>query len=327
MKIHCARVNGKHASIIRAITLSLSMSLIVSCSGNNGGDAGGGGPGGPNGPGGNLDLPTDELTAGGCLDLAHTLEKLRSVPQDTVLRRYTREFEIKQKENQPLRRNFAARMAKGNFVFEQKPVELFLAEGAVVTQNACESAVFDFGEGLGSATYKIEAADSRSKVKFVKDDGSYEIYELKGPREIEITLKQTVQDECPNKPTHPTHLVSSVQNLAWGAHGQFESRPASISRSYLKEMKVAVSQMPDGLSQLMNYDPNAVVAASAMDLRELALAPTSPDVDRCPDRVSPPSGEEPRAPREETSPAPQPAPQPTPAPPAPQPAPPIPSPF
>ena len=284
----------------------ISLALLASCAkgGGGSGGSGGGGEGGPSsGPA--FDVPA--LSQNGCLDIGAALEQLASAPESTMVRRQTEDFTIS-KENHLEKRvteSTAAVAAFATFKFVERPVSLFYANEMTAVQNGCETVSYKRiipGVELPPDVYNVKKEEGAppERLHVVSTDGQRElIYELKGPRALEITTIEPYTDPCP---PHGIAKVTVKDMLTWGDPASIEAAPVGISRKLLALMDIAVKELPPGLTSLLgveSVEPEAaegapLVQASALDIKSLLPASQKdPNVHTCEHKPKPPSGDEP----------------------------------
>lgn len=295
------------------VTALASIATLASCSSGGGDSFGGGTENTP--PTQSFDIQAADVTSDGCLQLPALYEKLKALPSEARLRRYTPDFNIQPADSgsNELRRNFVAIVSFSNFLYEEKSAPLFIPDYPAVTQTACESAQFS-SPLEGTQILQIVPTENANILKMVRDDGAEITYELKGPRELEIRFSGDVIDPCPN---YNRAKATNIQKLTWGTDSEMEQAPLLVSKSFLNQISVGVQDMPTELASLAVTSDSDFVTASALDLRSLTASSLDPRIQNCPYKASPPDGEEPPPP----SPAPPPSPTPVETTPTPTPTP------
>lgn len=294
------------ARSFRTITVALaSAAFAMSCS-KGGGFLGAGGEEDHGSPPPTYDVKTEEISASGCLDLSALYGKLRSLPSDAVMRRYTSDFSIKGPGNTSLRRDFVSIAAFANFAFEEKSADLYRDSFPTVVQTACDSV--EFSDPLaGSETFKIEPSTATNTLTITREDGETRTFTLKSPRELEVVTKANTMDPCPN---YTVGASTTSQSYLWGTDGEVAQQPIQVSKAYLKKISSGVTQMPGDLESLVIHESADYITVMSQDLRSLTAATLDPEILDCPYKANPPEGDEPPPAPPEATPAPMPTPPP-----------------
>jgi hypothetical protein len=274
-----------------------------------------------------LDVDLNEVSAEGCMNIASLTQRLRTLPSGSVIREYTRDFQMEDKTDKdtPVRREMEAETAFSNFAFDEKAEVLFAADLPNMTQESC-SAVVITDQLSGSERFKIttaeEAASEPNVLRLTREDGQKEmVFKLVGPRELEITTVANRIDRCPD---FRKAKATSRRLRTWGTQAEIDQTPLSVSVSYLKKIQVAILEMPTTLKDALYGADSEYIEPSINDLRALRAASLDPKISDCPGNATPPSVDEPPPPESDETPeigrSPTPVPEPGPTP-APEPAP------
>ena len=259
-----------------------------------------------------IDLRADELSPNGCLDLSLVNASLRGFPSGIFIREYTTGFSISKEalDGKPLARsrNMAAESALSALSIDEKISDLYASELAEVRQDGCATVAID-GIAGAKEIYTVLSESSTKSILHLKSlDGTRErVYNLRGPRELEITNKAPRIDRCPD---FQRANATSTQVRQWGTASEMEALPIKISSVYLRQISIAVEEMPVGLSDLLSQSSSEFVEPTMDDLRALRRTPLDPQVVHCPFHAKPPSADEPPPPEEDPS---VPTPTPTPS--------------
>lgn len=259
-----------------------------------------------------LDMNVNELAPNGCLDLSLVNSKLKNLPAGALIREYTTSFDMEQKSIDgkalPRLRNMAAETAFSNFIFEERSATLYSASLPSIAQTDCASV--DITDEQGStAHFEIVASDDKGTLHIKSGDGLEEhTFVIKNTREMEITHIIPRVDRCPDFLKARGKVVNT---RIWGMQSDLDGIQPHVRTDLLKRISIAVTQMPAGLSQLIENASSEIVDAAPADLRSLRSALLDPRIVRCPFDATPPSADEPPPP-EEGSPVPSPTPAPTP---------------
>ena len=271
-----------------------------------------------------LDLSSENLSPGGCLNLEIVAKQLQSLPGGAQVRYHTKNFEMSAatSEGTAVRRNFTAIAALAHFSFEQISSRQFVGELPAIKQTGCD-AVEMTSEIEGARIYKVERPLANGELKLMmmqKDPQSPDLlietgheltYSMKSPRQLEITMTSVSIDPCPS---YAKAKGTGVQEIYWGTADELATTPIQISRKYVGLISVAVDFMPRNLMDLVSRNTDETVFPAAADLKDLKRSSPAADISKCPYRTSPPSGTEPPPPPAEDTPAPQPTPVPLPGP-------------
>ncbi len=272
-----------------------------------------------------LDVDLNEVSAEGCMNVASLTQRLRTLPSGSVIREYTRDFQMEDKTDKdtPVRREMEAETAFSNFAFDEKAEVLFAADLPNITQESCSSVVIT-DQLSGSERFKVvtsEAASTETNVlRLTREDGQKEIvFKLVGPRELEITTVANRIDRCPD---FRKAKATSRRMRTWGTQAEMDQTPMSISVSYLKKIQIAILEMPATLKEALYGADSDYIEPSINDLRALRAASLDPKISDCPGNATPPSVDEPPPPESDETPEIGPSPTPTPeATPTPEPGP------
>lgn len=315
-----SKVSGSRARLRKSLARSAAVVLLLSaCSNHDSGTPPGGwAPGqGGNAPSKAMDLDPVALSPNGCLNLQLISEKLKGLPSETRLRSYSSDFDMKKAEGSKgsIRSHFLSEMSFRHFTFNEKSASIELSDWPTVTQSDCSSV--DLTRLVdGVQTLRIDTESTTpTLLKLRSDDGNETIYELIGPRRLEIRSVEHGFDTCPD---HVKVEMTTRRIYEWGTEPDLAALPIEVARDFLKKLRSAVVEMPESLDASVIYETTPFVKVAANDLRALAGATVSNDVLRCPYRPKPPTGDEPPP---EPDPTPTPVPQPTPASDAPAPTP------
>jgi hypothetical protein len=249
-----------------------------------------------------MDVSGQDVTRDGCLNLQLLREKLKALPDQAVIRRYTSDFDIekhKDAANAP-RANFSAVSAFAHFQYSEAAARLALnpaQSGPFVILDQGEqrdcNAVTIRNPIAGERVLRIVSTKSPNKIELESDERERVVFTLNSPRELQIEVDSAEIDFCPSyeKARIREKLVQS-----WGKASDLDLVPLTISTTYLKKMTLAVTEMPQALSYLISQASDESISVTRADLSDLALAPLDRKLQVCPYRATPPSGEEPPPP-------------------------------
>jgi hypothetical protein len=271
-------------SRLALVTVTIAVSSLFSAcsSSSDGGDVG-------IAPG-SLDIAGESLTAQGCLDLTQVTDALRRMPGQAHVRRHTQNFSIEPLEaDQPLRKNFIALAAIAQFSFDERAAGQSLARLPVYSQTGCQSVDVIDSSGVPK-TFTVVPSENRASIHIQREDGTSQVWTLKGPREIELVETSLTMDPCPH---YMRAKTTTMTTLTWGTESDIAKAEVPISRSYLRAISTAVIEMPEALKALATFDQEDAIVAPLVELRDLKVAAIDPQIHQCPYKANPPSGEEP----------------------------------
>jgi len=282
-----------------------------------------------------LDINASDVSPLGCLDLELLTKRLTKLSEGAIVRQYTRSLKMENTsiDGKPLlrARNMLAETALANFRFAETPLPTFVGQLPQVQQEGCTSV--DITDAVaGKIHYKI-LADSVPSILHLEipapapllpslDNPNPKVIDierekwiaLKNPRALEVTSIAPYVDRCPS---FLKVKMTVVRESEWGMAEELATRSPEVSTVFLKNIAVAVREMPLRIIKLMSAKDAPMVKPEVEDLLNLRHARLDPQIARCPFNSTPPSADEPPPPEEETpSPTPTatPPPGPTPAP-------------
>lgn len=237
------------------------------------------------------DVRLEEVRTEGCLNLQAIFEKIRQLPESTVLRRYTASQRLEPRDHSKgsIRRNFTAIASFSHFMFEEKGLALASEDLPLALQADCSTANLAI-DPAGMKPYQLETVEKESRVQLVGEDGQRIVYELAGPRELVVTTDAFAMDPCPDFAKVKT---TTTRVLSWGSQEDLDRTPIQIERDLLRRISIGVADMPSELLTLVAQDSGPLIEVPARSLRSLASSTLETSVLQCPLRAKPPSGEEP----------------------------------
>jgi hypothetical protein len=249
---------------------------------------------------GKMNIDTQSLGEGGCLNLQKLRAKFAGFPDGTIVRRITTSYEMSPvKPEDAIRRGFLSLNSFSNYIYSESASNRVIGGMAAVTQTGCESVKLST-DLEGAKTYKIVPAAAFAdtpqpapplSLQLLSDDGVSMTWTLLGERDLEITTKSAVIDPCPE---YTKAIATSTVHFSWGSEDDLAQKSSKISRAYLRTMSTAVVNMPDALLGLATQSQtDEQVTASGGDLQSLAKATLDSQIEQCPYRANPPSGDEP----------------------------------
>lgn len=253
----------------------------------------------------------------GCPDLASFHGRLAKMPPDGWVRRHTINMNADDHTTKVTdtvtrggapRANFLSVLYYSNFELTEQRVPEFQAEIAPISQVGCERVVIGTQEYMvrefSSTSIRIAAMTTIKDAPFEKESIRYD---FRNPRSIDITRRTLVQDPCPH---YDTVFVTKTTRMTWGHNSDPEvSNPQEVDSGFVRRAMRAVYKLPTSLNSF-EASGTGIVSMSVSNMADLRNSPVRRDMQACPYRAKPTTGEDPEAPLDPELATPTPAPSP-----------------
>ncbi len=253
--------------MLRFLLFALVLALAAcNSSGGSGGSAGALGDQAPLPPA-SLKIDLADVS-GACLNLETYFQRIRSLPSNVAVRKFTTDMSFKATGNS-IPRNFLLRLAAGNF--EMSDVTLGEVPDFVdVRQTACEKVTMRI-EGRDEV-YKIARA-SKDSLTLLNDWSLQKTFTWKGSNHLQIETISTIGDYLCDP--RSKGRLQTISDVSWGNADIFTAAlPAgSIDSSYVK-MVIEATNYPNTVTT----ESNQLVVDR---LKELRAWPVRVDLYQC----------------------------------------------
>lgn len=262
------------------LVLLVVLSLGIGACGNptgSGGNKGGNGPADELGGEEHVDYAVrdSDVLEGECLSVQKLVEKLRSFPADTRMRRVTTDFTI---HSGNTRRNFELLLTFGTYRFEESKLSRFTVEFDNVVQTGCEKVTFRLPGGVEDVFNIKEFSANSLEIENTEDRRSY-TFRLTGEQSLEVRTGYTAVDYQCSREAEAN--VSYVEVIRWGGEDVGQIPAETIDTDYLRTITQATNEDVESLASLLDAADSDVVLVPAVELRKLTRLQADPGYRAC----------------------------------------------
>jgi hypothetical protein len=234
----------------------------------------------------------------GCLNMERLLGAMQGFPDETLGHRYT--YDMSVKSDGASRSEALVLMARGNFIFEDRPVRQLFDFNAA-KQNGCSDLTMIDGEG-NQEKFTVKEG-GKAAITFANEDKTYKVTMLDSTS-MRVYSDLPTTDPCNNM---ITARIQKTDILRWGGPDVTTQTDEKVSPQMLSMVARSTDNVPEGIRSVMNSNSDEVTVRSS-DLKQLRDSEVRNDVMACFAPNGGPSVPNPDIPNQDPNPTPAPAP-------------------